>query len=204
MNRRCANTVCAITGAVSLLGIAGGLLKLLGYPGLAGLLAIARVPGIEINWDGVWLVVFIASAMSAIAMNFGSLRQWREGREAASQRNWNMNFCDAVTYLSYTSLFGTAWPEPDKTKASASALYEAARKGTIDIAGQYKGSTVLKKIPRHWFNGLTVFDLTHCAPHGMKNAFLLDTDKKTPAYSSLIVDRAQIQRTWPSKPIAFR
>jgi hypothetical protein len=118
--RSLGNGVCGTAGIVSLLGIAGWILKRLGYSSLGDLLALANVAGVEINWGGVWLVVFVASVVGLITINIDSLRQWRERQRAAKHRDWNMNLCDAIDYIAQTSMLGTAWPEGEMPRCRLS------------------------------------------------------------------------------------
>jgi hypothetical protein len=163
-----------------------------------------NVAGVEINWGGVWLVVFVASVVGLITINIDSLRQWRERQRAAKHRDWNMNLCDAIDYIAQTSMLGTAWPEGERRTFATRALYEATQKGRIKIAGLPKGSSLPVEIPNHWFNGTTAIDIRHCTARDEKAAFLLDSDKKTIGYGVLFVVRKEIMTLWPPKPSPSR
>src|SRR5260370_42045198 len=94
--RSLGNGVCGSAGIVSLLGIAGWILKRLGHSWLGDLLALANVAGVEINWGGVWLAGLGASLVGLIPINIAKFRQQRERQRAAKHRDWNMNLCGAV------------------------------------------------------------------------------------------------------------
>jgi hypothetical protein len=172
----------------------------MGFPWIGDIVALFKVPAVEISWDGIWLIILIASIVFLIGANFTAVRNWNANRIEQTTRHWNMNLCDALAYLSYGTVFGEAWPEPHKSRMAGSVLYEAARKGTIEIAGQRTGSLLLTPISPNWFSGSTVLELKHCTRAAERNAFLLDSDKTTVIYSSLTVDRAQIERVWLRKP----
>ena len=194
--RLSANSAFASAALIAFLGIVA---RRLGFPWISETLAFLKLPGVGINWDGVWLIILITSIVFLIGANFNAVKKWNRKRIEQNTRHWNMNFCDAINYLSHVALFGAAWPDKDKSVAAATALYEAAHKGTIEIAGQLKTSRSLTKIPAPWFSSIAVLDLSHCTAYEEKNAMLLERDKKTVMYSSLTVDRDQIQRTWPTK-----
>jgi hypothetical protein len=190
-----ANSAFLSAALIAFLGIVA---RRLGFPWISETLAFFKLPGVEINWDGVWLIILITSIIFLIGANFNAVKRWNNKRIEQKTRHWNMNFCDAVHYLSNVALFGAAWPDRDKSAAAATALYEAAHNGTIEIAGQLRTSRSLTKIPAAWFSSIAVLDLSHCTPYEEKNAMLLERGKKTVIYSSLTVDRDQIQRAWPT------
>jgi hypothetical protein len=111
-----------------------------------------------------------------------------------------MNLCDAISYIGWLSHFGTNWPEKNKQQFAAGSLYDAAKKGLVDIAGLPNGSMTLAKIPKWRFDGKRIFELKHCTRDDEKNVFLLEADQKTVDYSALMADRRQIERQWPPKP----
>jgi hypothetical protein len=197
--RSIGNGVCEITGVISFFVIAGWIFKLGGRPWLSDLLSLANVDDIKINWDGVWVVVFVASIVGLITINVDYLRQWRQRRIMARHRDWDLNVCDAIDYITQSSMLGTAWPEKDRRTFATGALYEAAKTKKIKMAGLPKGSVLPVEIPSHWFNGTTVIDLKHCTARDKKAAFLLDSDQKSVGYDVLFVNRREIVTVWPSK-----
>jgi hypothetical protein len=192
-----ANSAFASAAIIAVLGIVA---RRLGLPWVSEVLAIFKLPGVEIGWDGIWLIVLITCIVFLIAVNAQDLIRWNKRRIEANKRYWNMNLCDTITYLSYSSIFGKAWPEKHKANMATGVLYEAAHKGTIDIAGQKKDSLLLTKISPNWFTGGTIINLKHCTRDEEKNAFLMESDNAKVIYSSLTVDRDQIERVWPRAP----
>jgi hypothetical protein len=192
-------TNSALTSA-ALIAFLGIVARRAGFPWISDALAFFKLPGVEINWNGIWLMILIISVVFLIAVNLSAARKWNNARVERNTRHWNMNLCDALNYLAYLSVFGAAWPDQNKIQVAAGAVYEAAHKGTIEISGQRRGSLLLTKISENWFSGGTILELKHCTRDGEKNVFLLDSDKTTVIYSSLTVDRVQIERVWARAP----
>ena len=161
---------------------------------------LAKIKDVEISWDGIWLIIFICGCISLIFVNFKTAKDWNDKRLRKKERYWNMNLCDAIYYIGHLTHFGANWPQNEKQTYSARALYDAAKKGLVDIAGVTTGSMTLTKIPKCRFNGKRIFELKHCASDEEKNAFLLKADLKTVDYFALTADRKQIEKQWPSKP----
>jgi hypothetical protein len=191
------NSAAATAAIIGLLGV---LAKRLGIPWVGDAVAfVVKVPGVEINWDFLWLVLLVGSGVVLIGMNFSAAKRWINERLEKMKRYWNMNLCDAITYVGYLSHFGKAWPENTKQVVAAKAIYEAAKKGQIEIAGVPLGSMLLAKIPKSHFDGQRNLDLKHCN-NSERNIFLFESDKKTISFSGLIADRRQIENVWPPKP----
>jgi hypothetical protein len=200
--RLIANCTTATSGIISLGALLG---KHIGFPWISEALRLFNMAGVSnISWDGIWLIVFVASVVTASFLNFKNLsiriQQWREDRK----RHWNMNVCDALNYISDISHFGMTWPQDKRHKFSTGSLYEAARSGIIELAGLPPGSLIQVKIPQHWFNGETILDTKYCTRVEMKNVFLTEKDGKTVIFSSLFADEKQIENTWPPRPISRR
>jgi hypothetical protein len=198
MDRRTVtNSLLTSSAAVALLGLAG---NRFGLPWLSSVLAIFKVPGIEISWDGIWLIVLVASAITVLFINFQKLQRliskWREART----RTWDMNLCDAAQHVAFLTHFGQAWPENQRVNYAAGALYTEAKAGNLEVAGLSPNSLTLTKIPKQMFDGQSVLDLSGCKIDS-KNISLLENPKGKVLFTALIVDRRQVQKIWKQKPL---
>ena len=192
--RLVANSVCGSSAALAVLAL---IAKRMGFPAVSDALAFFKVSGVDINWNGVWIIILVASIVTAIFVNLqkmtNAIARWRGQRH----RDWNMNFCDAIAYLVSESLDGQAWPSASRVQFATGALYEAAKKGQVTLSGLPEGSVLRVKIPKRWFNGKTIIDIKNCTAQ-YKAAFLLE-DKRL-LFGMLFTDKKQVHKIWPPRP----
>jgi hypothetical protein len=189
-----ANSALASAAIIALLGI---IARRLGLPWISEALAFFKLPGVEIKWDGVWLIILITCVVFLIGVNLSAIRRWNQNRVEQNKRHWDINFCDALGYLVSDSLEGQAWPSASRVQFAAGALYQAAKMGQIALSGLPEGSVLRVKIPKHWFNGKTVVNIESCTAQ-YKAAFLLE-DKRV-LFGMLFADKKQIAKIWPPRP----
>ena len=194
------NSTAATAGIVAILGIVA---RRLGIPWLGDAVAfVFKVPGVEFNWDFLWLLLLVGSIVVLIGINFNAAKRWNDNRSRNNERDWNMNVCDAVDYIAGSSHHAATFPERSRGQAAQNTFYEAARKGTLRLSGSPFGSTLPVEIPKHYFNGTNILDLKRCnsSSDQGRSSFLMEPDGKTILFYALFANRKDVELVWPPKP----
>lgn len=118
-----------------------GLLDLFGLYTFAkehkNVIDIINIP--EVNWTGVYFLLFVFSATFLVSSNFDAIKKWNKKRKKSKETIWNMSFEEAMRYLRHDSDIGKPWSEKQDVYLSAECLKEAANQGKISIAAMPVG-----------------------------------------------------------------
>jgi hypothetical protein len=128
---------------------------------------------------------------------YGLVRHEQSTRKIDSNyRSLDMNGCEAIRYIAVNSLAGTTFPENSKCQLARTAFYEAARTEKIQVAGMPEGSTLLENIHKRIWDGENSLDIREC----MRSLRINWKDEEKILYWGLMVNRREIQKTWPEAP----
>lgn len=203
-HRTVANYACATVNIFSLVGWLGSsflkFINLVQYAdSLREMMNLFPIKDVSISWSGLYLFGFIASGVGIIAINWDLAQTYYRRKRESTYRDWNMNGCDAILYIAVNSLAGTTFPENRKSQLATTAFYEAARTGKIQVAGMAEGSTLFENIHKRIWNGENRLDIRGCMS-GERSLRINWKNEEKILYWGLMVDRREIQKTWPEAP----
>jgi hypothetical protein len=144
-------------------------------------------------------IIPVAITICAVMGIYGVVRYEQQTRQIDSNyRAFDMNGCDAIFYIAINSLAGTTFSENNKSQLARTAFYEAAKRGKIQVAGMAEGSTLLENIPKRIWDGKNRLD-SRCM-QSERSLRITWKDEEKILYWGLMVDRREIQKTWPEAP----
>jgi hypothetical protein len=197
-HRTAINCACVTSATSSFIGaFVIPLLRSLGINWLGGKMGLFDLKNVEINWDAIWLIVFIASVVALIGFNFDLLKKWRRDQAAKKYRDWNMSFCEAIQYMASSSRFRIGVAENRATLYAAAALVETAASGKIRASGRLPNSLLLSEIPNYVWRDNDV-NIDGCQYGEHQGAKLMSkADSKATIYSGIMLDKKEVRTLWP-------
>jgi hypothetical protein len=210
MDRRAAgNVVAGSTAIFSLIGLIGPEILRAAHlvhdaEALRELMTLARE--LQISWGAVYLYLFLLSVIALLAINSAAIRRTVLKFQKSRQRKWDLNGPAALDYIATLSHFSTALSQGDRYYRAMTALHEAAQKGKIRVAGLAKDSELLAPIPRKvWIVAKLTFKELSDRRGSVEKITKLDLslDGKV-EYKDLFVDKEELQKVWPPKPVNWR
>jgi hypothetical protein len=121
------------------------------------------------------------------------------GGAAISGNGWDVIMPDALDYIANSSYFSNSLSEDNKYRRSISAIRESARSGRIRVAGCEPGTSILSPIPIGvWKYAKFIADKSS------ETVLKLVTQSDVVLYTDMFVDKTELEKVWPKKPVDWR
>ena len=202
--RPSANTVFTTTTVFSrMASIVPAVLNLIGHVDSANSVVkyMQILPSLEINWQPVYLLLFIFSICSLFAANKKTWQQYRRKKWESQQRSWDISCVNVLRHICRDSAYREtiAGNTEEKVQIALRTLTQAVCDGRLIVAARPIDAYEFERIsPKEWDKWEPRLHTDEATEE--ESMTLVDPTNGEVKYSGVMADKWEMRKLWPFHP----